>query len=191
MYANEQNKNLSGDLNTLLQLQGVSWIVRRALTGINSSMLMSQSTSKDTTTITITNIASNVIKGTTEKMILDGQFHDHKDYIWGAVRSKTRLEHTRGTRTEGDGEFFGQWAQDTQEGDCILTESEAVDGSWAGTMVGLAFLSTNQPYKRLYMDQLRLIGLDLGFQDARKCPSFRPSCYRPECIEVVLGDTGV
>lgn len=190
IYTNQQNKSLSGDLNTLLQLQGVSWLVRRALTGINSSMLMSQSTSNKTTKITITNIASSVIKGTTENMILDGQFHDHKDYIWGAVRSKTRFVHTRDIRNNGDDEFFGQWSQDMQEGDCILTESEAMDGSWTSTMVGLGFNQLiNLPC--VWVNKTNRKKLGLGVQDAQRCPSFRPSCYRPECVQVVLGDASV
>lgn len=35
----------------------------------------------------------------------------------------------------GDEEFFEQWALDTREGDCLLTESEAVAGNWTSTMV--------------------------------------------------------
>ncbi|OQE82074.1 hypothetical protein PENNAL_c0038G08025 [Penicillium nalgiovense] len=101
---------------------------------VKSSMHMSQNTINDTSTINITNFASSTIKGTTESMILDGKFHDHKDYMWGPVRGRTGLVPTQDTRTNGDEEFFGKWALDTREGDCLLTESETVAGNWTSTM---------------------------------------------------------
>jgi hypothetical protein len=55
---------------------------------VPSGLLGGYSTPKDTTKITTTIVASCLIKGTTEKIILDRELYNHKDYLWGAVCSK-------------------------------------------------------------------------------------------------------
>lgn len=80
-----QNKYLSDDMNLLLKLQGISWLLRRAIILATISLHTIQTEMDNITTITIRNVANGGIQGTTEVRHLDWQQREHKDYIWGRV----------------------------------------------------------------------------------------------------------
>ncbi|OQE15880.1 hypothetical protein PENSTE_c026G03300 [Penicillium steckii] len=128
------NKSLSGDINELLRLQDVPWLLRR---GIMMSRIalhtFQQVDSSGVTTITIHNMASGGIKGTTETRVVDGDSREHTDYIWGHVKGLCRFMPTGDTTT--DDKLSGDWSEETREGECIVDETSAVDGSWSSVMI--------------------------------------------------------
>lgn len=83
------------------------------------------------TTITIHNIAPGGIKGTTERRVVDGNPREHSDYIWEHVRGQCNLIPTR----DSNDEFNCDWSEETREGECLVDETSAVDGTWSSVMV--------------------------------------------------------
>ncbi|KAJ5088544.1 hypothetical protein N7456_012160 [Penicillium angulare] len=124
------NKSLSGDLNELLLLQGVSWLLRRGIALSRISLHKFQQIENGVITLDIHNIAPGGIKGTTEKRVLDGEFREHKDYIWGHVKGRCRLALTRNI----DEKLSSDWSEETREGECLVDETSAVNGAWSSIM---------------------------------------------------------
>ena len=98
--------------------------------------------SSGVTTITIHNMASGGIKGTTETRVVDGDSREHTDYIWGHVKGLCRFMPTGDTTT--DDKLSGDWSEETREGECIVDETSAVDGSWSSVMVCMSSVCPNK-----------------------------------------------
>lgn len=94
-------------------------------------------TSNGTTTITIHNVSLGGIKGTTEERVLDGEFAEHSDYIWGHVKGRTQYALTQDTNDN----LMEHWSQETSEGECIVDETMAMNGSWSSIMVSFIMSS--------------------------------------------------
>lgn len=98
--------------------------------------------SSGVTKITIHNMASGGIKGTTETRVVDGDSREHTDYIWGHVKGLCRFMPTGDTTT--DDKLSGDWSEETREGECIVDETSAVDGSWSSVMVCMSSVCPNK-----------------------------------------------
>ncbi|MCJ1306413.1 hypothetical protein MMC25_000055 [Agyrium rufum] len=136
------NKGLSGDFDSILAMQGVSWFVRRAISFATVTLSVKQyvnnDPSPDVTHIDITQTATGGIKGTTELRILDWTARDHKDGIFGEVHARSRWvtpEQLRelhgGSESEKeDAEYLGEGWLDEDGAERVLSWAESVGGGW-------------------------------------------------------------
>jgi len=98
------DKTLSDDLDPILQLQGLSWILRKTIAFATATLTISEYTDVDPTTsesvvrIDIAQTLTGGLAGTTEKRILSWAEREHKDYIFGHVVGRSRL--FRGSKDE-------------------------------------------------------------------------------------------
>jgi hypothetical protein len=75
----------------MLELQGVSWITRKAISLATISLGIRHFKDDDGVEhISINQTLSGGIKGTTESRVLNWTFRPHEDYIFGAVRGRSR-----------------------------------------------------------------------------------------------------
>ncbi|GAE00074.1 conserved hypothetical protein [Paecilomyces variotii No. 5] len=92
---------LSTPTDPILQLQGMSWLTRKALSYATVTLSVTQyrdSENKSLAHIDIDQTLTGGIKGTTETRITDWTEREHKDHIFGAVVGQTRL--VRGSKGE-------------------------------------------------------------------------------------------
>ncbi|KIW15424.1 hypothetical protein PV08_05470 [Exophiala spinifera] len=96
------NKALSDDFDSVLALQGVSWLTRKAI-GFATVVLTIKEYSEDSIYhIDITSVASG-LSTTQENRTLDWSERDHTDRIFGHVRGKSRMFKTGEYQMEGPG----------------------------------------------------------------------------------------
>ncbi|KAI2782355.1 hypothetical protein F4815DRAFT_443352 [Daldinia loculata] len=94
------NKTLSDPVDPALSLQGVSWLVRKAIGAATVTLATKQyqgpATPPNTTStelvtrIDIQQIATAGVKGTAENRCLDYEFREHSDWLFGRVRGRSR-----------------------------------------------------------------------------------------------------
>ncbi|KAI1653054.1 hypothetical protein F4813DRAFT_376074 [Daldinia decipiens] len=93
------NKTLSDSVDPALSLQGVSWLVRKAIGAATVTLETKQyqgpatppNTSAELVTrIDIQQVATAGVKGTAENRCLDNEFREHSDWLFGRVRGRTR-----------------------------------------------------------------------------------------------------
>ncbi|KAI0175971.1 hypothetical protein GGR52DRAFT_338771 [Hypoxylon sp. FL1284] len=99
------NKTLSDSVDPALSLQGVGWLVRKAIGAATITLHVKQyqgppsptaaSETKpaggdDVTHVDIQQVATAGVKGTAENRCLDDAFRDHSDWLFGHVRGRTR-----------------------------------------------------------------------------------------------------
>ncbi|KAI9806868.1 MAG: hypothetical protein M1833_002526 [Piccolia ochrophora] len=91
----QMNKTLSNDVDPVLQMQEISWLLRRAIGFATITLHVTHYTSSDpqpdTVHIDIAQTASMGIKGTTENRTLDWAERENTDHIFGKVRAKSRV----------------------------------------------------------------------------------------------------
>jgi hypothetical protein len=98
------DKTLSDDTDPILQLQGLSWLLRKALAFATATLTISEYIDIDSTTsesvvrLDIAQTLTGGLAGTTEKRILSWTEREHKDYIFGHVVGQSRL--LRGSKDE-------------------------------------------------------------------------------------------
>ncbi|KAI1802451.1 hypothetical protein F4811DRAFT_397834 [Daldinia bambusicola] len=93
------NKTLSDPVDPALALQGVSWLVRKAVGAatvtLDTKQYQGAATPPNTsgelvTRIDIQQVASAGLKGTAENRCLDYAFREHGDWLFGRVRGRSR-----------------------------------------------------------------------------------------------------
>ncbi|KAL1964337.1 hypothetical protein VTN77DRAFT_7022 [Rasamsonia byssochlamydoides] len=91
------DKSNSTDPDAILQLQGISWIVRKAIQFATVTLHVTQYTETDPETskpivkIDINQVTTGGLSGTTEKRVLTWTEHEHRDHIFGTVVGKSRF----------------------------------------------------------------------------------------------------
>jgi hypothetical protein len=129
-----QNKDLSGNTNELMVLQGVSWIMRKAISLADITICIKQHGSGSDAVVVLENIANFGLRGTTEIRTLDWVSASHKDPIWGQVSGRSRfVSASDAARDELVNSLFEQFTMEVQ--DVIYSEAEAQDGTWQSQMV--------------------------------------------------------
>ncbi|OTB02298.1 hypothetical protein M426DRAFT_322724 [Hypoxylon sp. CI-4A] len=159
------NKSLSDSVEPGLALQGIGWLIRKAVNSTTVTLQVKQYRGVPTpaegaggevvTRIDIQQIASAGVKGTTENRCLDFVFREHSDWLFGHVRGRSRwigAEELRALASSEDGEARkGSWvdsdfiARDWLEADAekggpdgethILNHVESLDNGWTATQV--------------------------------------------------------
>jgi len=83
------NKSLSDSTDALLKMQGVGWVVRQAAAYSSISISMRQYTADDKPHLDVEQTSTGGLKSTEER-VLDWQWGEKDDKIWGKVRGKAR-----------------------------------------------------------------------------------------------------
>ncbi|KAH0841336.1 hypothetical protein FOPE_06517 [Fonsecaea pedrosoi] len=113
-----KNKTLSDDIDSMLALQGLSWLTRTAISLATVVLTIKEYKQEDIYHIDITSVASG-LSTTQENRTLDWQERDHHDRIFGNCRGKSRFWKTGEYKMEGPG---------TQEDAVFLQAQKLKDG---------------------------------------------------------------
>ncbi|KAJ1706124.1 hypothetical protein NYO67_11720, partial [Aspergillus flavus] len=93
------NKGLSGEIDPILKLQGVPWLLRKAMAAvtlyinITTYQTPQPETGEPVTNIDFNQTAGGKLGGTTEKRTLSWEIKEHKDYIFGEVQGQSEFVH--------------------------------------------------------------------------------------------------
>ena len=117
-----------------MSLQGVSWLVRKAICLASITISIRQEGVGRATAITIHNMANFGVQGTTEVRKLDWEFTAHKDHVWGHVRGRSKFVPAIDRPVGFSGANAPNDAQN-EHSELLYNEIQAVDGSWKSQMV--------------------------------------------------------
>lgn len=123
------NKTCSDDFASVLALQGVNALIRKAATATAIHLTISQ---PDQQHIKMAqSITSGKIPGTTEEYILDGEWRTNKDSFFGNVSGRSRwVSVEEGKRSVVIEEGEGKWIEGDSEGQLIFAEGKKEGGDW-------------------------------------------------------------
>lgn len=123
------NKSCSDDFASVLALQGVNMLIRKAATAASIHLNIVQT---DEQSIKMAqSVTSGNIPGTTEDYTLDWEWRTNHDSFFGDVSGRSRwvsVEQSRQTEVLGDGE--GEWIEGDSDGKLIEAEGKKEDGEW-------------------------------------------------------------
>lgn len=122
------NKSLSTDIAAILELQGTSLLVRKAISSASVTLTISQPR-KDEYKIEQTATAAS-IPGTTEQYILDGEWRTNHDAFFGEVRGRSQWIDLEEAKSKLRGTENGSWDVDGDDARLILAEGGSTDGKW-------------------------------------------------------------
>ncbi|KAI1338509.1 hypothetical protein F5Y15DRAFT_119643 [Xylariaceae sp. FL0016] len=172
------NKTLSDPIDPALQLQGIGWLIRKAIGAASVTLHVTQysgppkppNPSTDPVShIDIQQVATAGLKGTTENRTIDFVPRDHSDWLFGTVRGQTKwmtgaevqdlVKEGAEALTKGwvEGGFIAEgWLEGEEEkggpeGEThVLSFVENIDGSgWTGTQVwGFQTVAGERRYAR-------------------------------------------
>jgi hypothetical protein len=158
---NLQNKELSDDPEPALALQGISWVVRKAVGFATVSLSVKQyvgppsppSTSEEEVThVDIEQTATAGLKGSTENRCLDFVFRDHTDWMFGHVKGQSKWmgpediadEFLKHGWEEGDAEKTGPGGKTH-----LYSHVESQDSNWTATQIwGFQLVAGERRYCR-------------------------------------------
>ncbi|KAF1812401.1 hypothetical protein P152DRAFT_436660 [Eremomyces bilateralis CBS 781.70] len=129
------NKTISDDIDPVLALQGIGWLTRKAIGLAGLTLHVKHYKDDDATEhIDIEQIASGGIKGTTELRTLNGEWHDHKDHIFGFVKgTSTWVQLSELDDNDEDEAFLKDgWDKGTQEIGLVKNHVESQGNGWVG-----------------------------------------------------------
>ncbi|KAI4110236.1 MAG: hypothetical protein LQ345_007036 [Seirophora villosa] len=119
------NKTLSDDTDRILQMQGVGWFLRRAISLATITLTVKEYTEDDLTHIDIHQVATGNIQSTEERT-LDWVFREHSDRIFGEVNGKSRWVKLEDVN---DDAFLKEGWEDLQ-GEHVQGWVESKGGGW-------------------------------------------------------------
>ncbi|KAK3305954.1 uncharacterized protein B0T15DRAFT_533915 [Chaetomium strumarium] len=97
------NKKLSDDMDPLLEIQGIPWILRKAISWATITGTVTQTKEANgCTLITVAQTATGGIKGETEYVRVDGAEHRHNSQVFGTQLVRTRWLDLRSKRPAPD-----------------------------------------------------------------------------------------
>ncbi|KAH7394281.1 hypothetical protein BKA66DRAFT_567238 [Pyrenochaeta sp. MPI-SDFR-AT-0127] len=128
------NKTLSDDYERVMSLQGVAWLVRKAICRASTTISIRQEGVGPATTIALDNTSNLGVQGTTEVRQLDWEFATHNDFVWGNVRGRSKFV----SITDTPAGFPAANARDdaqNEDSELLYNEIEALNGSWKSQML--------------------------------------------------------
>ncbi|KAL8818090.1 MAG: hypothetical protein Q9223_003203 [Gallowayella weberi] len=139
------NKTLSDDTDRILQMQGVGWFLRRAIALATITLTITEYIQDDLTHIDITQVASPGGITTIERRVLDWEYRDHTDKIFGEVKGKSCWVKL----SDVDDDEFLKTGWDDLEGEHIQGYVESKGGGWTADQVwGFEFIDGKRYYVR-------------------------------------------
>ncbi|KAB2574046.1 hypothetical protein DBV05_g7327 [Lasiodiplodia theobromae] len=130
------NKKDSRNTDAILSLQGIPWLVRRAIGFATVTLICKQYKDENGLEhIDIDQVTSPSLPGksaTPEERVLDWEWRDHENGIFGKVKGRTRRITLADLPDDEDGMFMKEgWDESTIEGgDLIETFVENQDSGW-------------------------------------------------------------
>lgn len=122
------NEGLSDNYTDALELQGVNFLIRKAASSASVHLKVSQ---PDETHISMKQTATSInIPGTSEEYILDWQWRETKDPVFGDLKGRSRWISVEDAQPEGGS---GDWIEGDSKGMLIQAQGDKPDGSWGGT----------------------------------------------------------
>ncbi|KAF2157699.1 hypothetical protein K461DRAFT_289993 [Myriangium duriaei CBS 260.36] len=118
------NKDLSDDPEAVLSLQGIGWITRKAIRYSSVQLVITEAEENGVTKITIVQTTTGGIENTEERL-LDWEFREKKDSVFGQVNGRARWVNI----SEMTDEWFSQFDQkslDAAHGEVIHAYTESV-----------------------------------------------------------------
>lgn len=128
------NKSLSDDYDRILQMQGVSWFLRKAISYATITLTITQyidDTADKLTHIDISQVATGGVGGTKEKRVLDYTWREHEDRIFGKVKGKSRWIKLK----DIDEDDFLKTGYDDMEGEHVQALAESIGNGWTADQV--------------------------------------------------------
>ncbi|KAL8774784.1 MAG: hypothetical protein Q9209_000723 [Squamulea sp. 1 TL-2023] len=125
------NKTLSDDTDRILQMQGVGWFLRRAIALSTVTLTITEYIKDDLTHIDISQVASPGGITSTEDRILDWEYRDHSDKVFGNVKGKSRWVKLN----DVDDDEFLKKGWDDLEGEHVQGYVESEGGGWTADQV--------------------------------------------------------
>ncbi|KAE9986332.1 hypothetical protein Vi05172_g287 [Venturia inaequalis] len=146
------NKTLSDDPDAILSLQGVGWIIRKAISMITVTLITKQYEEDGKVHIDIEQPGTAGIKGTSEHRVVEGGWSEHEDHIFGAVKGITTWEKLSELKdSDPDEAFLKQgWSPSTVEKDEVIKSyAESLKNGWNATQIwGFAVVNDEYRYVR-------------------------------------------
>ncbi|KAL0254409.1 hypothetical protein SLS55_009884 [Diplodia seriata] len=128
-----QNKGDSDDTDAILSLQGVGWFLRKTI-GIATITLNFKQYKDESGVehIDIDQLISPGVQGTREERALNWEWRDHRDFVFGQVKGRTRRVTLTDIPDDEDGRFMKEgWDESiTQNNELIETYVENQDKGW-------------------------------------------------------------
>ncbi|OCL02374.1 hypothetical protein AOQ84DRAFT_443416 [Glonium stellatum] len=134
------NKSLSGDTDSVLALQGIGWLTRKAIGLATVTQHLKQYFDEKDATIThidFSQTATGGIKGTTELRTLDYQWRPHSDHLFGDLKGRSRwIKLADLDEANEDQNFLRQdWLPESAEGELVESYVENDINGWTGHQV--------------------------------------------------------
>jgi len=146
------NKSLSDDTDPILQLQGVGWLIRKAIGMITVTLVTKSYTDDDGTYhVDIEQPGAAGIKGTTELRTVNGTWSEHEDHIFGAVKGTTNWKKLSEYKDDDEGNWLAKgWNAETVEsGEVIDSYAESIKNGWVAIQAwGFEDISGERRYVR-------------------------------------------
>jgi hypothetical protein len=89
------------------------------------------------THIDIDQVGAAGVRGTTERRILHGEWNQHEDHVFGAVKGRSKWTKLSALSDSDEDDKFlkSKWDQQTQEGDVIESYAESLSNGWIARQV--------------------------------------------------------
>jgi len=132
------NKTESGDTDAILALQGINWFIRKAIGAMTVTLIIRQHVDEEgVEIISITQPGAVGIKGTEEVRHLNGEWRDHEDHIFGAVKGNTKWVKPSDLKDADEDEAFLKtgWDEATLGGELVDSYVESVSNGWTARQV--------------------------------------------------------
>jgi len=134
------NKSLSDPTDPILQLQGISWLVRRVIGMMTVTLHVKQYKDDDGVThIDIEQPGTAGFSGTTEERQLDGTWHEHEDHVFGAVKGSSKWIKIADLKDDDTDEAFLKkgWTEETiNDADgTVDSRVESIKNGWTAHQV--------------------------------------------------------
>ncbi|KAI1261747.1 hypothetical protein F5Y18DRAFT_191545 [Xylariaceae sp. FL1019] len=87
-----QNHALCDSIDPALQIQGIGWLIRKAVSVATVTLHIKQyNDSEGQPHIDIDQVATGGLKGTSEHRTLDFQFREHSDWLFGTAKGQSKF----------------------------------------------------------------------------------------------------
>lgn len=140
---------LSDDISPTLELQGISWLTRKAIGMASVNLHIKQYEDEDGKQhIDIEQTATGGLKGTAEERTLDNTWREHKDWLFGRARGRSQLV-SEIPEDSGDAAAFlkTNWEEGTTE--WIYNYVESLDNGWTAKQTwGFQLINGERRYAR-------------------------------------------
>ncbi|KAF1992048.1 hypothetical protein K402DRAFT_345665 [Aulographum hederae CBS 113979] len=150
------NKTLSSPSDPPLTLQGISWLLRKAIGLATITLHITTYTDPADSSFHIDIVQPGVgnLGGTTEKRVLDSSEREHTDHIFGHVKGRSSwvtLEEVGMEDKEDEAWLKEGWLEpkEEDEGKFVKSYVESVGNGWTATQIwGFAMIGEERRYVR-------------------------------------------